>query len=74
MALSPVADPLPHMAVSHMAVSHMAHENGTWSTEPLMEIEEGEFAKASSPILFLFVSFILGGTWLLVRPGRRPCS
>lgn len=45
---------------SHMAASHAAHGNGTWSTEPLMEIEEGEFAKASSPILFLFVSFILG--------------
>ncbi|CAN8000654.1 unnamed protein product [Ixodes hexagonus] len=49
-----------HLAESHMATSHMAHANGTWSTEPLMEIEEGEFAKASSPILFLFVSFILG--------------
>ncbi|EEC11710.1 conserved hypothetical protein [Ixodes scapularis] len=45
-----------HMAASH----HAARENGTWATEPFMEIEEGEFAKASSPILFLFVSFILG--------------
>lgn len=48
-----------HVA-GHMAEQLAENETAAAGSEPLMEIEEAEYIKAVAPILFLFVSFILG--------------
>lgn len=53
---------LEHVAehvVEHV-VEHMGKNGTAGGSEPLMEGEEEEYFRAAAPILFLFVSFILG--------------
>ncbi|KAH6926392.1 hypothetical protein HPB50_018099 [Hyalomma asiaticum] len=53
---------LEHIAehLAEQVVEHLGKNETAGSTEPLMEGEEEEYFRAAAPILFLFVSFILG--------------